>query len=209
MMKMNRKMTPIFLGALLAALMFSSALASSAAAAPTWKFNGKSLEGKETILGGAEKSHLTVPGMTTTCDNFLYEISIVNSGGTGSGEVLDIPLFNCYTNTVCTVEATEAAETPWPAKLKTVSSNDYIVIEGVHENIEYGNELCILNETIVEVEGTAGGRINNATESATFDTASFEATGTELEAFGNPVEWEGVFPAEAFEWHREEALSVS
>lgn len=205
---MNRKSTRIFLGGLLAALMLT-AFAASATAAPLWKFDGEALEGEETIIGAAEKSHLTVPGMTTTCDNFLYEIDISNSGGTGGGEVNDIPLFNCYTNTKCTVVATEAEQTPWPATLESVGSDDYIVIEEVHENILYGNPLCVLDETIVEVEGTAGGRIDNATESATFDEASFEATGTGLEAFGNLVEWEGVFPTEAFEWHREEALSVS
>ncbi len=83
------------------------------------------------------------------------------------------------------------------------------MIEGVRVTIVYGNPLCVLYESEVEVEGTAGGLLDNETESATFDNSSFEATGTELETFGNAVEWNGFFPAEAFEWDREKALTVS
>lgn len=206
---MNAKATRVFLGGLLAALALSTAFAATATAAPTWKFNGKALEKEETIVGGAEKSGLTIPGMTTTCDNFLYEIDISNSGGVGGGKVTDLPLFNCHTNTKCTVESIEVQKLPWVASLTETGGKDYIVIKGIHVNILYGNPLCSLFETEVEVVGTAGGRIDNATESATFDVSSFKATGSKLEAFGNEVEWNGFFPAEAFEWHREEALSVS
>ena len=206
---MRLKSTRTFLLGALAAMALLGAFAGSAWAGPQWKFDNEALEGEETIVGAAESSSLTMPGLVTTCDNFLYEVNIENSGGTGSGGVEDIPLFNCHTDGVCTVEATEAWNTPWPTHLETVGSDDYIVIEEVDEAIEYGNPGCVLYETEVEVEGSAGGRIDNATESATFDSASFEATETELEAFGNVVEWEGVFPTEAFEWHREEALSVS
>ena len=206
---MKLRSTRVFWGGLIAALMLSAALAGSAVAAPTWKFDGETLEGEETIIGGAEKSGLTITGMKTTCDNFLYEIEIDNSGGAGGGNVNDLPLFNCYTDGVCTVEGIEPWGFPWNASLSEAGGKDYIVIEGVQVAIYYGNPLCVLYETEVEVEGSAGGAIDNATESATFDNSSSEATGTELEAFGNEVEWEGFFPAEAFEWHREEALGVS
>jgi hypothetical protein len=206
---MNRKSTRIFLGGLVAVLMLSSVFAGSALASPEWKFNGKALEGEETILGGAEKSGLTVPGMTTTCENFLYEITISNSGGTGKGSISELPLYNCSTNTKCTVTAITVKKLPYPAILKTVSGSNYIVIEGIHVNILYGNPLCVLFETEVEVEGTAGGVINNETESATFSPTTFKATGTKLKSLGNEVEWNGVFPTEAFKWHREQALTVS
>src|SRR4051794_23129916 len=75
------------LGGLLAVLMLSALFAASAGATPAWKFNGKALEGTETILGGAEKSGLTMWGFTTTCDNFLYEVDIKNEAGTGKGSV--------------------------------------------------------------------------------------------------------------------------
>lgn len=206
---MNLKSTRIFLGGLLAAALLSMAFAGSAVAGPQWKFDGEALSGEETIVGGAEQSSLEIIGLVTTCDNFLYEITIKNSGGTGSGSVSDLPLFNCYTDGVCTVEGITPEAFPWNASLKTVSTKNYIVIEGVQVNIVYGNPECALYETEVEVVGTAGGYLNNSTESATFDNSSFAATGTELSVFGTEVDWDGVFPAEGFEWHREEALTVS
>lgn len=206
---MNLKSTRIFLGGLLAAMMLSAAFAGSAFAGPQWKFNGTTLAGEETIVGGAEKSGLTITGMTTTCANFLYEIKIKNSGGTGAGSVTDLPLFECTTDTKCTVEAIEPWGFPWTAGLKTISTQNYVEIKGIHVSIVYGNPLCALYETEVEVEGSAGGLLNNTTESATFDEASFKATSTKLSAFGNEVKWKGFFPAEGFETRREQALTVS
>jgi hypothetical protein len=208
-MKMNLKSTRIFLGGLLAAMMLSAAFAGSAVAGPQWKFDGTTLAGEETIVGGAEKSGLSITGMTTTCANFLYEIKIKNSGGTGTGEVTDLPLFECSTDTKCTVEAIEPWAFPWKANLKEISGKNYIKIEGVQVSILYGNPLCAFYETEVEVEGTAGGLLDNSTESATFDSSSFTATGSKLEAFGTGVTWKGFFPAEAFEWHNEDSLTVS
>lgn len=206
---MKLKSTRIFLGGLLAALMLCAAFAGTAVAGPQWKFDGEALEEQETIVGAAEKSSLEIIGIVTTCDNFLYEITIDNEGGTGGGEVTDLPLFNCYTDGVCTVEETEPWGFPWETSLEEAGGKDYVVIEGVHVVVVYGNEECALWETEVEVEGTAGGLLDNETESATFDEASFEATGTELSVWGTEVAWNGFFPAEAFEWHREETLTVS
>jgi hypothetical protein len=206
---MRLKSTRIFLGGLLAAMMLSAAFAGSAVAAPQWKFDETALTGEEVIIGAAEKSGLTLTGMTTTCENFLYEIKIKNSGGTGAGSVTDLPLFNCTTDTKCTVEAIEPWGFPWTAGLKTISSKNYIEIKGVHVSIVYGNPLCVLYETEVEVEGSAGGLIDNATESATFDEASFKTTGTKLNSFGTEVKWKGFFPAEAFQSKREHKLTVS
>lgn len=206
---MNLKSTRVFLGGLMAAMLLCAAFASSAVAGPQWKFDETTLAGEETIIGAAEKSGLEIVGMITTCDNFLYEITIKNSGGTGAGSVTDLPLFNCYTDGVCTVEGIEAQEFPWAANLKTISTKNYIEIKGVNVDIVYGNPLCVLYETEVEVVGSAGGLLDNTTESATFSPSSFAATGTELSVFGNEVTWEGFFPAEAFEWHREDKLTVS
>ncbi len=199
----------VALGALLAAIMLSAALASSAGAAPAWKFEGKALEGEETILGGAEKSGLTMWGFTTTCTNFLYEVDIWNKEGTGKGNITSLPLFNCYTNSTCTVEAIEAEAFPWPAELTSVSGSNYLVVKNVNVWVLYGGWFCPLWGVWAHVTGTAGGLINNETESATFSPSSFKATGTTLKSLGESVEWNGVFPTEAFEWHREQPISVS
>jgi hypothetical protein len=206
---MNRKTTRVFLGGLLAALMLSAVFAGSAMAGPAWKFDGEELKSTETILGGAEKSGLSMWGLTTTCDNFLYEVEIWNSEGTGKGNVTDLPLFNCYTNSTCTVAAIEAESFPWPASLTSSGGNNYLTVKGVDVWILYGGWFCPLWGVWVNVTGSAGGIISNETESATFSPSSFSATGTELEAFGEAVEWNGYFPAEAFEWRREEPISVS
>lgn len=209
---MNRKAISAFLGAALAALAILSAVfAASAGAAPAWKFEGKSLEGSETILGAAYESSMTIPGLTTKCENFLYKLTIKNEAGTGKGEVTEVPLYNCATDspTVCTVKAIAAEALPWPAKLTTVSTSNYIVIEGVKVSILYAGAKCVLGGTKVLVTGAAGGLIDNPTETATFNATTLAATGTVLKAFGQKIEWNGVFPTEAFEWHREQAISVS
>lgn len=205
---MNRKATSILRG-MFAALMLSAVFAGSASAAPAWNFDEKPLEGTETVVGGAEDSYLTVPGMTTDCENFLYNLEISNSGGTGQGDVEELPLFECATDAdACTVDGIEALGFPWDSHLSEVKGSDYIVIDDVLVEVLYGGEECILNEWLIPVEGDAGGLINNTSESATFNSSSFTATGTKLEAFGEAVVWNGFFPTEAFEWHREDPLTV-
>ncbi len=206
---MNRKVKSVFLG-VIAALVIGAVFAGSAAAAPNWKFEGKELTGTETIVGAAFESSLTVPGLTTKCENFLYKLTISNSAGTGKGEVTEVPLYNCTTDSkACTVEAIAAEKLPWPAKLTTVSSQNYIVIEGVKVGILYAGKECSVGGTLVSVKGTAGGLLDNVAETATFNAASFAATKTVLMALGTAIEWKGVFPTEAFEWHRNQPLTVS
>jgi hypothetical protein len=206
---MRSKQTAI--GAALAALAVLCAIfASSASAAPAWKFESKSLEGTEVILGGAYESALTVPGLTTKCENFLYKLTIKNEAGTGKGEVTEVPLYNCHTNsTACTVKTITAEKLPWASHLTTVSTTNYIVIEGVKVPILYAGKECVLGGTLVTVTGSAGGSIDNTAETATFSSTTLSATGTELKALGQKIEWSGLFPTEAFQWHREQALSVS
>ena len=118
---MIRNARGTLLRGLLAALMISAVFAGSAGAAPVWKFEEKSLEGTEAIVGGAEDSGMTVPGLTTYCDNFLYNLDIKNVSGTGQGSVTELPLFDCYTSSKwCTVDAIEAQSLPWSSNLTTV-----------------------------------------------------------------------------------------
>lgn len=199
------------LGAALAVLALLAALfAASAGASPAWKFESKSLEGSEVVLGGAFESSMTIPGLTTKCENFLYKLTVKNESGTGKGEVTEVPLYNCTTNSkFCSVETIGAESLPWPSHLTTVSPSNYIVIEGVKVAILYAGESCVLGETLVTVTGSAGGVVNNETETATFNSTTLSATKTELRALSQKIEWNGVFPTEAFQWHREQALSVS
>jgi len=184
--------------------------AASASASPSWKFEAKALEGTETVVGGAVESSMTIPGLTTKCENFLYKLTIENSGGTGKGSVTEVPLYNCTTNSkYCTVETIAAESLPWASKLTTVSGSNYIIIEGVKVPIYYGGEACVLGETLVTVTGSAGGLIDNTAETATFNATTLTATGTVLKALSQKIEWNGVFPTEAFQWHREQPLTVS
>jgi len=206
---MRTKATAI--GAALAALAVLCAMfATSASAAPAWKFEGKSLEGNEVVLGGALASSMTIPGLTTKCENFLYKLTVENSAGTGKGSLTEMPLYNCTTNSkYCTVGTIGAENLPWSSKLTTVSTTPYIIIEGVKVAIYYLGESCVLGETLVTVTGSAGGSIDNTKETATFNSSTLSASGTELKALSQKIEWNGLFPTEAFQWHREQALSVS
>ena len=207
---MNRKATSIFGRGVFAALLLCAVFAASASASPAWKFNGEELTGKETIVGAAIDSSLTIPGLTTKCENFLYKLSISNSAGVGKGEVTELPLYNCTTSSkVCAVKSITPELLPWAAKLAVFTSKNYIVIEGIKVVIIYSGAQCAVNGTLVTVKGTAGGLVSNETETATFDASTFSTTGTKLTALGSGIEWKGVFPTEAFEWHREQALTVS
>ena len=207
---MNRRARHAFGLAALVALLVGVTFAGTATAAPQWKFNETALTGSEKILGGAVESGMTVPGLTTSCENFLYELSISNSAGTGKGELTELPLFNCYTDSdACTVDSITAEGLPWASHLMAKESKNYVIFEGVKVAIYYEGEECVLGETLVTVKGSAGGLINNATQSATFSNETLKSTATELKAFGQKIEWFGVFPTEAFQSHREQALSVS
>ncbi len=207
---MRRKATTMLLRGLLAAGLISAVFAGSAGAAPAWKFEGKELTGSESIVGAAEDSTMTLPGLVTDCENFLYKVKISNSSGTGTGEVNELPLYDCGTDSeVCAVKSIAAEKLPWTTKLTTVSSTHYIKIEGIKVGVVYSGEECALDGLLTSVTGTAGGSIDNTTESATFNATTFKATGTSLKALGSSVEWKGFFPTEAFEWNREKALTVS
>jgi hypothetical protein len=207
---MNRKTTSVFLRGMLAALVISAVFAGSAGASPAWNFEAKELTGTETVLGGAIESSMTVPGLTTKCENFLYKLTIKNEGKIGKGELTEMPLYNCTTNSsACAVKTIGAETLPWPAHLTKVEPSSYIVIENVKVGIAYSGAECVLKGIAVKVTGSAGGLVDNAAETATFNSSTLKATKTELKALGSAIEWNGVFPTEAFQWHREQALTVS
>lgn len=209
---MNSRAIRILVSGLLAALVISAVFAVSAGASPAWRFSGVELEGKgtEVTVGFGVESSLTVPIAPVACEHFLYKMTISDSGGTGKGEVTELPLFNCTTTAKeCTVEAVAAEKLPWPSHLTTGKGGNYVVIENIRISVLYSGALCPLEGVWITVTGSAGALFENSSEAAVFSAASFTATKTGLKALGSPVQLEGAFPTEAFEWHREEALTVS
>jgi hypothetical protein len=193
---------------LLTSLLASASLASSAAASPAWKFEGAELTGTEILIGGTTESTLTIPGLTTKC-NLVYQMKIKNTGGTGEGEVTYFPNFKCSTNSkACTVETIEAQALPWSAQLKTVGLSKYLVINPLEVDIVYSGELCVLEGTLVKVKGSAGGRFDQGSQSFVFNSTTFSATGTELKALGQKIEWKATLSTEAFGPHLGETLSI-
>ena len=207
---MNARTIRILMSGLFVALAISAVSAGGASASPAWRFSGVELKGTEVTLGVAVPSRLTVPSAPVVCEHFLYKMIISNSVGTGKGEVTELPLFDCTSLAEeCTVEAMTAEKFPWPSHLTTVEGSNYVVIESIKISILYGGAFCPLKEVAVPVTGSAGASFENASETALFDEASFTATKTGLKALGLSVQWEGQFPMEAFEWSREQALTVS
>src|ERR1700749_801613 len=160
----------ILLLASVAVLVVSATAAATASASPAWKFNGTELTGKETIVGAATSSSMTIPGVTTECKHFLYNMKISDSAGKGKGEVTELPLFECTTRTAgCTVASIEAKNLPWPTHLASAWGNNYLIIENIDVEVVYGGATCAYAGIPVIVAGSAGGILNNSTESATFD----------------------------------------
>ncbi len=202
---MARRNTVLF--SLIAALAIAATAAPAASASPAWKFSGKSLEGTETILGNAAGSAMTFPGLVTSCKNLHYKMKITNMTGTGRGEITEAQFEDCVTDDEdCTVAAIAAETLPWPLHLSTVSSKDYVILEGIKVSILYEGDLCALGETWVKITGTAGGLFENPTSTISFDASTFSTTKTALKAFGTKVEWEGVFTTEATGIHAGEKL---
>lgn len=199
-------------GILLAGMAMALALGATAtaSASPAWKFNGTELSGSETLVGAATSSSMTIPGVTTECKHFLYNMKISNSGGKGKGEITELPLFECTTKTAgCTVSSIEAKKLPWPTHLTSAWGNNYLIVEGINVEVIYGGGSCAYAGIPITVSGSAGGIVENSTETATFNNGTIIATGTGLWVGIAWVEWNGVFPSEAFATHREQSLSVS
>ncbi len=204
-----RKSTRILVLGTIAGLLYTATFAASAEASPVWKLNGTELGGSETTLSHATESSLTIPGLTTTCKPFVYAMTISNAAGTGKGSVTEVPLSNCSTGSkTCTVSKITAEKLPWTAKLTTVGGSNYLVIEGIRLGILYAGEECVLDGVLVVVSGSAGGLFDSATESVTFSSASFSATGTALKALGQSIKWTGTFLMLATGAHIGESLTV-
>lgn len=206
------KGTPIKLAGwtFLVALVLGATLANAAGASPAWRFNGAELAGSETIVGDAVLSNMTIPGLTTTCKKMHYEMTISNSAGTGQGELKALDFKTCFTSSkACTVKTIKAEKLPWATHLVTVSSSNYVFIEGIKIGIFYAGEECALGGTLVTVTGSAAGLYDNTSETFTLGSASSEAAKAKLKALASPITWSGAFTTEATGVHSGEALTVS
>lgn len=207
---MARRRSKAPLRVALLALAFAAVCAGSASASPVWKFEGSELTGEETIVGDATLSSLTFVGLSTTCKKMHYEMTISNSSGTGKAVLKALSFATCFTSAPeCAVKTIGSEKLPWAAHLATVSSSPYIVLEGIKIAIFYAGDLCVLDETLAVVTGTAGALYDNASETFAFGAASFKATKTSLKALGSAVEWQGVFTTEAIGARHGEALTIS
>ncbi len=143
---------------LVAIAAFTLGAAATASASPAWKFSGSELSGSETLVGAATSSSMTIPGVTTECKHFLYNMAISDSGGKGKGEVTELPLFECSTKTAgCTVASIEAKKLPWPTHLASAWGNNYLIIENIDVEVLYGGSLCAYAGIPITVSGSAGG----------------------------------------------------
>lgn len=190
------------------ALFLGGAFAASAGAGPLWKFGFSELIGSESIAGGAVKSTLTFPGLTTTCD-FSYGMTIANSAGKATGKINEMTLSNCTTNSkFCTIKSAIAEKLPWSVRGVTVVTSNYVILEGIRFTLLYAGEECALDEIAAAFTGTAGGLYDNGTGTFTFSPANFSATGTAIKALKTSIEWNAVFSTEALGLHKGQILEL-
>jgi hypothetical protein len=171
------------------------------------EIRGTSLSGSEAITGSATASTLALPGLTTTCD-FSYGATISNNGGTAEGSVTSMTISNCSTDGVCTVTSAKAETLP-SIHTKAISGSNYLTLDGIKIGITYGNPLCVLDETNLAYNRSAGALFDNASSTFTFSPASSEATGSKLTAFSTTVKWNGLFSTASTGAHKGQALTLS
>jgi hypothetical protein len=203
----RRSALPILLAL---ALIGTGAMASTASAAPHWKFGGHPLVGSEAIVAKAVHTQLKVPGVTTECAHTTMDMEVTNgttiSASGGTAEIEELLNEGCTAGPDCTVQRLEAKKLPWAAHLATVGAHDYLVIEGFELEVEYGGSLCAFAETPLLIKGSVGGLIENATEEIIFNGTTESATGTSLKVGATTVEWDALFVTEALGSHKGEGL---
>ena len=153
---------------------------------------------------------MTIPGLTTKCENFLYKLTIENASGTGKGSLTEMPLYNCTTNSkVCTVKTIGAEKLPWASHLATFEPPTTSSSKGSKSaSSTPGNHAC-WGKPWSPSPARPAAKSTTRRKPPRLTRARLSATKTELKALGQKIEWNGLFPTEAFQWHREQALSVS
>jgi len=128
-------------------------------------------------------------------------MTIFNSGGTGHGKVTHALFTNCSSSSKdCKVDSVGADDLPWLVRLVTVSSSNYVVIEGIQISILFSGDSCVLDGVTVTATGSAGGIFDNGDS-----TIALEA---ELKALGSKVGWKSVLTSSATGAHSGQAPEV-
>jgi hypothetical protein len=183
--------------------------AASAAANPTWQFNGTPLVGSEKVVGDAVLASYEFAGLTTTCKKMHYAMTIFNSAGTGQLELKSLSLTKCVADEeFCFVESSEAEALPWTGHLSTIGGSDYLILKGVKLGLLYGDQNCVIGEFPFAITGSAGALFEDPTESFSFDASTFSTTGTKLVANGSVTLLDAGFTTEATGVHEGESLTV-
>lgn len=187
-------MARLVLPGLCVVLVYSGFLAAAAHASPIWLLNGSQLSSRKTVTSAASNGNFKFPGITTTCSTTSLEMEIENHLGIGEGEVTDMNFSGCSTNGVCTVEAIGPENLPWPLHLETILGADYVIVEAIDIVVVYGNPECVLYETEVVIDGSAGGLFTNGSPaSLAFSPLSLTDSGTEPLTFGIGIDWSATF----------------
>jgi hypothetical protein len=203
-----RRLIRIPLAGVLAFMLAAAFSAANAAASPFWEFSGSPLVGQENVLASTTKATFTIPGLTTTCE-MDYDVTIWNVQAVGQGSATSLTFSNCHTDSQsCTVASIQALGLPWVANPAKVSASNHLVIKGVRIDLLYAGEECALAEIPIEITGSAGGLIDNATESVVFNSSSFTATGTKLSGLKTTIQLQGTFALQATGAHSGQSIAV-
>jgi len=205
-------MTCGFLLLLALAVLLSATWASGASAAPAWKFGGVELSEPEAIAGGSTNSALSIPGITTSCKRFPYDMTVFNEASTARGEITEAAPDECSTNTTCEIESLTAEGFPWKlhgVTLKVESKLvNYVVIEGIRISVLYVGDECALDEILVTYTGSAAGKYDSTTGTFTLSAVNSNAAGAQMKALGSSAQFTGVFSTEALGLHSGEVLEL-
>lgn len=190
----------------LAVALLGTAGAPGADAALVSKFNANPLTGTEKIIAKAVDEQFVIPGATIECAHATMVLGVTNRTSFTDAEVEEFLNEGCATGagSKCHVERFQAKKLPWPAHVVTTIGKDYLVLEDMHIEVRYSGSECALAGEIVTIKGSAGGLIENSTETITFDKATESATGTALKVGASTVEWDALFAAEGLGPHKAE-----
>jgi hypothetical protein len=204
----KRRAAWIPVASLLAALTASAALAGTASASQ-WKFNGKVLEGSETVTAETAKSSLALKGLTTSCAA-TEQLTLSNSGGVGVATVDSVSLSGCGTDGVCTVTKATAKGLPWSGATSVAGGSSYLKVSGFNEEFLYGNELCAAEGLTFAYKGSVGGLFDNSSSKLVFNAASEAATSSKVTTFGTTeAKYSGEFSVKATGSHAGQTLTLS
>ena len=89
-------------------------------------------------------------------------------------------------------------------------AKNYLFVEKIEVEINYTGELCAFSESPVIVKGTAGGIVENSTQTADIQQNNIQSHRRQYSRSAPPKSnGTAYFPTEPFESHREQTLEVA